>query len=244
MGVSFERGAFLIDTPLGQEEVRRVLAAHAPWRHKIDFSCGVSSADYDTFKPFNDTPTAKIQLLEEEIGPLSGFRRALDVGCNAGYNSIYLAARYGMQVVGFDSSARHVQVATELARLAGVSGCAFQQGNAETFLDPEGFDLIIHFGTLYHLRNPVRAIETALKNLRPGGTLLIETQVYGWPWETRAQFIYGLGGDTSNWWALGERALLRICGILGVEAARIGRRHRAGSFRQYRAYFRLIKPRA
>lgn len=242
MGVSFAGGGFLIDSPMDQEAARQVLEPHAPWRHKIDFSCGVSSADFETFKPFNPAPTAKIQQLEEDLGPLSGFGRALDVGCNAGYNSIYLAARYGTEVVGFDNYGRHVQVATELARLAGVSNCSFLRNNAETFLDPAGFDLIIHFGTLYHLRNPVRAIETALKNLRPGGTLIIETQVYGWPWETRAQFIYGLGGDTSNWWALGEKSLLQICSILGVEAHRVGRRHRVPQFRQYRAFFRLIKP--
>ena len=119
MGVSFEKSGFLIDAAVGEEEVRRVLKAHEPWRHKIDFTSGVSTADFKTFKPFNDMPTSKIQFVEEEIGPLQGHQRALDMGCNAGYNSIYLAARYGMEVLGVDSSERHIAVATELARQIG-----------------------------------------------------------------------------------------------------------------------------
>ena len=244
MGASFDKGRFLIDAAVDAEEVRRVLQAYAPWRHRIDFSCGVSSADFETFKPFNDTPTSKILSVEHELGPLTGFKRALDIGCNAGYNSIYLAERHGMEVVGMDFSDRHVKVATELARLTGTRSCSFLQGNAETFVDPKGFDLVVHFGTLYHLKNPVLALETALKNLRPGGMLLIETQLYGWPWETRAKFIYGLGGDNTNWWALGERSLLRICEVLGARAERVGHRHRLRTFHQYRAYFKVVKPKA
>ncbi|HEY3858281.1 MAG TPA: methyltransferase domain-containing protein, partial [Gammaproteobacteria bacterium] len=172
MGVDFTAGRILIDASAGEEEVRRTLKRYQPWRHRIDFSCGASSADFETFKPFNSTPIRKIQIAERCVGPLSGYVRALDVGCNAGYNSLYLASRYGMQVLGVDHSPRHIKVATDMARFAGVETCRFVQGDAETFHDEMGFDLIIHFGTLYHLKNPVQALEVALANLRPGGLLL------------------------------------------------------------------------
>ena len=60
-----------------------------------------------------------------------------------------------------------------MARFASVETCRFLQDDAETFRDPEGFDLIIHFGTLYHLPDPVLALQTTLANLRPGGLLLL-----------------------------------------------------------------------
>jgi SAM-dependent methyltransferase len=242
MAIDFSNGRVLIDAAVDAEDLRRTLKAHEPWRHKIDFSGGISTTDFQTFKPFNAVPSQKIQLAEKEVGPLSGYKRALDIGSNAGYNSLYLASRYGMQVVGVDHSARHVEVSQELARLAGVTGCRFQQGDAESFRDPEGFDLIIHFGTLYHLKNPVRAIETALANLKPGGMMLIETQLYGFSWSQKSAFIHGYRGDKTNWWALGERTVIDICGFFGAKAQRIGRRYPTRYFLQTRAHFRVDKP--
>ena len=241
MGVSFDKGLIEIDTP-DLEDARRVLKKYAPWRHRIDFKGGVSSTDYENFKPFNAAPTWKIQRAEMDVGEFSAYRRALDIGCNAGYNSIYLAARYGMEVIGVDFWKRHVEVSTELARLAGVQGCKFMVGNAETFHDPVGFDLIIHFGTLYHLKNPVLALETALKNLRPGGMMLIETQLYGEPHETRAEFIYGQGGDNTDWWALGEQSLIKMCEVFGARAEFIGKRFKLPTPDQYRGKFKVTKP--
>lgn len=241
MAIDFREGRVRIETPVDTAPLRRLLTAHEPWRHRIDFSGGISTADFRTAQPFSATPCRKIQLAERYVGELSGHQRALDVGCNAGYNSLYLASRYGMQVLGLDNLPRHIQVATELAQIAGVGGCRFQQGDAESFRDPEGFDLILHFGTLYHLKNPVRALETALANLRPGGLMLIETQLYGFPWSRKAAFIRGYRGDNSNWWALGEAALKDICGALGAEARRIGRHHLTRHWLQTRALFRVDK---
>lgn len=242
MAIDFTAGRMRIDTAVDPERLRRILKAHEPWRHRIDFSGGISTADFRTSRPFSATPSRKVQLAERHVGPLAGYKRALDVGCNAGYNSLYLASRYGTQVLGLDHEPRHVRVSQELAEVASVPGCHFQQGDAETFRDPAGFDLILHFGTLYHLRNPVRALETALANLRPGGLMLIETQLYGFPWSRKAAFIHGYRGDRSNWWALGERALKDICAVFGAEAHRIGRHHLTRYWLQTRALFSVERP--
>ncbi|HEX4300578.1 MAG TPA: class I SAM-dependent methyltransferase [Gammaproteobacteria bacterium] len=243
MGIDFTDGRVLIDAVADAAEVRRTLKEYEPWRHRIDFSCGASSADFQTFKPFNSTPSRKIQIAERGVGSLSGYARALDVGCNAGYNSLYLASRCGMQVLGIDYSPRHIKVATDMARLAGIESCRFMQGDAETFYDEAGFDLIVHFGTLYHLKNPVRALEAALANLRPGGMLLLETQLYGSRWNRGAAFINGLRGDKSNWWALGERTLVDICRAFGADARRISRRyHLLPRLLHTRAFFKITKP--
>ena len=84
MGVSFDKGGFIIEPAAGEQEVRKLLKDYEPWRHKIDFTNGISTTDFKTFTPFNPAPTSKIQAVERELGPLSGYKRALDVGCNAG----------------------------------------------------------------------------------------------------------------------------------------------------------------
>jgi SAM-dependent methyltransferase len=66
------------------------------------------------------------------------------------------------------------------SELAGVDA-EFLIGSAETFSRPEEFDVVLHFGTLYHLPNPVLSLQLTFDNLRPGGYLALETQVYDHP---------------------------------------------------------------
>src|SRR5690242_16398093 len=99
MAIDFTDGRVCIDVPVDAAELRHALKAHEPWRHRIDFAGGISTADFRTMQPFSATPCRKIQLAERHLGPLAHYKRALDVGCNAGYNSLYLASRYGMQVL-------------------------------------------------------------------------------------------------------------------------------------------------
>jgi 2-polyprenyl-3-methyl-5-hydroxy-6-metoxy-1,4-benzoquinol methylase len=101
--------------------------------------------------------------------------KLLDVGCNSGYNSLYAAARFGMTSTGIDVLPRHIEVSRFLSELAGIPA-DFLLGTAENFSRPEQFDLILHFGTLYHLPNPVLSLTLAFENLKPGGT---------WRWKRR-----------------------------------------------------------
>jgi SAM-dependent methyltransferase len=242
MGVSFEKnGTLLIDSDEDPSAIRQFLRSYEPWRHKIDFTGGISTTDFRQKKLLNNNPLSKIMRVEELIGGFGAFRRALDVGSNAGYNSIYLAEKHGMHVVGIDYWDRHVAVSKRLAQLAGTRNCSFKQVDSESYIDDADFDLIIHFGTLYHLKNPILALQTALANLRSGGTLLIETQVYGAPEETRSAYIQNLHGDISNWWALGQAALVDILKMLGTDVEIIGDRYKLPVPDQYRIFVKAVK---
>ena len=110
------------------------------------------------------------------FGELAG-GRLLDIGCNAGYNSIQAALKYQFSTTGVDIDWRHIETARFLAMLAGASS-EFELADAETFSRPGEFDVILHFGTLYHLRDPLLSLRRSFENLKPGGYLALETQVY------------------------------------------------------------------
>ena len=120
-----------------------------------------------------------------------------------------------MDVVGIEVSPTHLAVCREFAELSGKDRAQFKLENAETYLEPDGFDLVVHFGTLYHLRNPILALETASKNLKTGGYLALETQMHGEPGGMIARYVRGFNNDPSNWWALGDGALREILTFCG-----------------------------
>ena len=87
-----------------------------------------------------------------------GLVNALDAGCGVGFISQTLA-ECGLNVCGFDGREENV---TEARRR--FSQIPFEQGDIEdkTILELGRFDLVLCFGLLYHLENPLLAI----RNLR------------------------------------------------------------------------------
>jgi len=150
----------------------------------------------------------------------------LDVGCNSGYNAIYLSQKYGMEVVGIDHSRRHIEVSRFLSDVAGVHSVQFFEEDAESFVRPAEFDVVLHFGTLYHLPNPLLALRSALANLKKGGYLALETQCYDHPEDDRlCYFINMMNNDPTNYWALSTKTLRTCLGLIGftdvVECLRV-----------------------
>ncbi len=86
------------------------------------------------------------------------------------------------------------------------------------------FDVVLYLGVLYHIREPL----TALERLRrvTGGVAVIETEgivVPGQEHESLLRFFPGneLAGDFGNWWATSARALLDMCRAAGFRAAEV-----------------------
>ena len=115
---------------------------------------------------------AKIDFLRRVITPWKsdlGLRTALDLGCGVGYFSSLLQD-LGLQVTAGDARAENVVEAR--SRFAGID---FRVTDAEdaSLAGLGTFDLVLCFGLLYHLENPMRAI----RNLRAltGKLLLLES---------------------------------------------------------------------
>lgn len=205
-----------LTTDLSAEELTKKLAAYEPWGHRVDFSNGVSTSKLGRRTPFSHNTIQKVKTVESTI-PFEEFRggTVLDIGCNSGHNSIYLASEYNMHPTGIDVSPRHIEVSNLLSEIANIEG-NYTLGDAETYCSESYFDVVLHFGTLYHLPNPLLSLQTTYKNLKKGGYLALETQVYDHPDDNNiCYFMHMHNNDKTNFWALSTHVLKQYLEIIG-----------------------------
>ena len=206
----------LADTNYEQETLRNLLKKYEPWGHRIEFSNGINTADLKRRTPFSNNPLSKIKLIEQKID-LDYIKggKVLDIGCNSGYNSIYCSTQYQMQAVGIDVSRRHMEVSSLLSEIASVNA-EYLLENAETFCIKNTFNLVLNFGTLYHLPNPLLSLQSSYENLKNGGYLALETQCYDDPGdENHCYFMHMHNNDPTNFWALSTKVLTDYLNIIG-----------------------------
>jgi len=99
--------------------------------------------------------------------------RVVDIACGKGTSAVYLAQRYGCEVVGIDISEDLVTQATALAKREGLGEkVGFRVGDALElpFLDDE-FDVAISQAMLVLVPDKRKAIQEALRVTKPGGYL-------------------------------------------------------------------------
>ncbi|MEM9273996.1 MAG: class I SAM-dependent methyltransferase [Cyanobacteria bacterium P01_F01_bin.143] len=205
-----------LKTKINSDNLTKTLTQYEPWGHRIDFSNGVSTSTLKQRMPFAHNTLQKIKIVEKAI-PFTKFRggEVLDIGCNSGYNSIYLASKYNMHPSGIDVSSRHIEVSNMLSKIANIDA-DYMIGNAETYSRKNNFDVILHFGTLYHLPNPLLSLQTTYKNLKKGGYLALETQVYDHPTDQNiCYFMHMQNNDKTNFWALSTHVLRKYMEIVG-----------------------------
>jgi ubiquinone/menaquinone biosynthesis C-methylase UbiE len=112
--------------------------------------------------------------LTERLGALLGLEpgmRLLDVASGAGASAIFLAQRFGCDVVGVDYSAASVRAATRAAEAAGVDHLVhFEPGDAESLpVADHAFDAIVCECAFCTFPNKHAAVAEFARVLRPGG---------------------------------------------------------------------------
>jgi 2-polyprenyl-3-methyl-5-hydroxy-6-metoxy-1,4-benzoquinol methylase len=107
-----------------------------------------------------------LQLLDLRAGV-----RLCELGCGPGWMTL-LAARQGVEAMGYDISPEMIEIARERAAAEGVPA-RFEVGDMER-LDLGGqFDACLVYEALHHSSRPDLVIRAARRALRPGGRLLL-----------------------------------------------------------------------
>lgn len=114
--------------------------------------------------------------LTERLGELLGLRpgkRVLDVAAGKGTSAIFLAKRFGCEVVGVDYSARNAVEASGTAKEAGVAELVrFRQGDAERLPFEDGeFDAVVCECAYCTFPDKAVAAREFHRVLRPGGRI-------------------------------------------------------------------------
>lgn len=183
---------------MSQESLRQEINA-LRWFHQIEFDDGLLSP--------GETPIALLRTMADVYFPprLDGLS-VLDVGCWDGFNSFEAYKRGAARVLATDHATwtifwgnrrcfdlAHAHLAPEVE----VMDIDIPDLRVETV---GTFDIVLFAGVLYHLKNPIAALET----LRPlvKQTLILETHMDALDVTAPAAVFYthGYGGDGSNWW--------------------------------------------
>jgi tRNA (mo5U34)-methyltransferase len=196
-----------------REEVERL-----PWYHVMELPGGVVT-------PGVDDPRDRLALLRlpEDMSGLT----VLDVGAWDGFFSFECEQRGAERVVAADwfawrEAVRGSKKSFELARTAFDSKVEDVEIRVED-LNPDRlgmFDLVLFAGVLYHVRDPLRALEAVASVTK--GHLMLETHVdLVLKRKPAAAFYPGteLGGDHTNWWGPNPAAvegMLRAAGFTDV----------------------------
>ncbi len=96
-----------------------------------------------------------------------------DLGAGEGTLSQLLAQR-ATQVIAVDHSQKMVDFGTEVARKYGTDNLEFRLGDLEEPpIDSETVDLAFFSQALHHAQKPEKAVQSAFRILKPGGTVVI-----------------------------------------------------------------------
>ncbi|HEV7942728.1 MAG TPA: DUF1698 domain-containing protein [Solirubrobacteraceae bacterium] len=204
-----------ISIPDDPDEIR-VLINKYSWHHQIDLGDGLVT-------PGRDKSARKLAGLD--LPPLAG-KSVLDIGAWDGYFS-FAAERLGARrVVALDSVIWH-NVSKDPFEIA--RKCL--RSNVEDIelevleISPETvgtFDVVFFLGVLYHMRDPMAALEAVASVTKD---LLVLETFTDMIWNPRkaVAFYPGtyLGGDHSNWWGPNPAAVVAMVEEFGFKEVRI-----------------------
>ena len=149
--------------------LKKDLQAFMPWR-KGPFS--VFGIDIDA----EWRSEKKWQRLVPELPNLKG-KVVADIGCNNGYYMFRMLPYQPRLVLGFEPSVQHYYCFKALRDMAGAQNLHIDLLGVEHInLFPDTFEVIFLLGIIYHRISPVEVLRDIHAALKPGGTLLLESQ--------------------------------------------------------------------
>lgn len=123
----------------------------------------------DAYRQDPDQPMVRDIVVAKAIEGLTP-GKALDIGCGIGSHTLMLA-RKGWTATGVDISAEAIRLAEHLARQQGLDA-RFINADITTWEPDQQYDLVILTYALPGGANSHKAMHTATRALKPGGTLI------------------------------------------------------------------------
>ena len=102
-----------------------------------------------------------------------GNKKILEIGCAKGKQLIYFSKEFGYEVCGIDYSEKGVALAKQNLKIAGVEGTILCEDIFQTSFKEKSFDIVYSMGLIEHFEDPADIIDTHIKLLKKGGTLII-----------------------------------------------------------------------
>lgn len=228
-------------------ELQAAVERLAPFHHAIDLPYGLST--YVPTASRQDRERTRMQTLLDHAWPsiltacggsLAG-KRVLDVACNCGGFSVHAARAGADYVLGIDIEPHYIEQANLVKEAVDLHNLDFQRLDLmDLDRSKHGmFDLVLFFGILYHLENPVlslKRISAVAGHVLAVDTTLMKVPIINrildrWPmWHMRR--VAGVDSNASNittsrWrpkefcqFSPNSRAvtnLLEYCGFANVE---------------------------
>ncbi len=100
-----------------------------------------------------------------------------DIGCNNGYYMFRMIPHRPKLVVGLEPTLQHYYCFKALNGMAGLDNLFIDLLGVEHLsLFPDCFDVIFLMGIIYHRPSPLDVLKDVFTALKPGGTLILESQ--------------------------------------------------------------------
>ncbi|MCL7487114.1 MAG: tRNA 5-methoxyuridine(34)/uridine 5-oxyacetic acid(34) synthase CmoB [Desulfobulbaceae bacterium] len=152
-----------------RQKILQAMRSFMPWRKGPFRVFGIDiDAEWRSERKWN--------RLLPEIPPLAG-KLIADIGCNNGYYMFRAAHHQPRLVLGFEPYVQHYYTFRTLNGFAGQGSLEIELfGVEDLHLFPQCFDVIFLLGIIYHRPSPIDALRDIFTALKPGGTLLLESQ--------------------------------------------------------------------
>jgi SAM-dependent methyltransferase len=168
------------------EGILEEFAKHDAWHYAYEFEGGLTPAlsryqregrAGDIDRPLRRFRHFMPHLVKAAGGSLRG-KRVLDIACNSGFWSVQCAL-LGAEVVGFDARPELIEQANLIKSVVGCPNLRFQvldfwEMSAAT-IDGD-FDIVLNLGILYHLSDPLQALQRTIGMAR--AYVVLDTEVH------------------------------------------------------------------
>lgn len=174
------------------------------WFYRFELPDGRVTPTYDdgALDAVHDTRLVMLEsVLTASFGPDLEGHKAVDLACHQGWFGTKLAQRGADSVLAVDARAEHIADATMISDALGLKNMQCLQSDVHA-LEPSSlgtFDVVLMFGLIYHLENPIGALRIAQALTAKGGVCLVETQIVpglsGWVDYGSYRFVRPLKGS-------------------------------------------------